>query len=610
MRGDNWSVTIKGIELKGAPGWAPFLCLYILDLGGNKLLINKTNTVLFQGIGANLAQRLEDRGFTSFTPVQEEVLKLEDRRRDMVVRAKTGSGKTLAFLLPLYEEGKVEKGSPRILILSPTRELAQQTAQEAKWLAHGLDTAVATLVGGMDMSAQIRDLRQGASVIVGTPGRTLDHLRRGTLDMERIHTVVLDEGDQMLDLGFRCELEAILDSAASRERTWLFSATIPPEMRKLLKKYLKEPLFLSLVEEGQQHSEIRHKVYQVPHRRRIEGLINVLLWENPKKGLIFCHTKAETADVSRRLSEEGFASACLNGDMTQRERNTVLSAFRKGHIALLVATNVAARGLDVPEIDKVFQLGLPDDVEIFTHRSGRTGRAGERGENMIVLSPQEALMFKSMLQRTSIEVEWFDVPDSEDIRYRQREVEEHILLGGSKDEIKDDILEWAQRLLEMEEPEVLVSRLLEKIDSCRPLGYALKEELHREQIQRSSRGKRTTKTGDAKALGRPRGPATSVLMSLKPSMEWNVGRVLSGICNALNVSGQDVSRIKIRGDSVQIELSPQALRKYKNNSVALEKWGFEKMETSAEKSTKPYLKSGKRERRRTVKDRKDHWRAY
>jgi len=223
------------------------------------------------GIGANLSRRLEERGFTSFTPVQEEVLKLKDRECDMIVRAKTGSGKTLAFLLPLYDEGRLEKGSPRILILSPTRELAQQTAQEAKWLAHGWISSWRRLWAAMDMSAQIRDLRRGASVIVGTPGRTLDHLRKGTLDMESVHTVVLDEGDQMLDMGFRDELEAILDAATSRERTWLFSATMPLEMRKLLKKYLEEPRFLSLVEEGQQHSEIRHKVYQVPHRRKIEG---------------------------------------------------------------------------------------------------------------------------------------------------------------------------------------------------------------------------------------------------------------------------------------------------------------------------------------------------
>ncbi|MDI9390511.1 MAG: DEAD/DEAH box helicase [Synergistota bacterium] len=573
-------------------------------------MTNETCTAFFEGIGANLAQRLEERGFTSFTPVQEEVLKLEDRRCDMIVRAKTGSGKTLAFLLPLYDEGRLEKGSPRILILSPTRELAQQTAQEAKWLAHGLDIVVATLVGGMDMSAQIRDLRRGASVIVGTPGRTLDHLRKGTLDMESVHTVVLDEGDQMLDMGFRDELEAILDAATSRERTWLFSATMPLEMRKLLKKYLEEPRFLSLVEEGQQHSEIRHKVYQVPHRRKIEGLINILLWENPKKGLIFCHTKAETADVSRRLSEEGFAAMCLNGDMTQRERNTVLSAFRKGHIALLVATNVAARGLDVPEIDKVFQLGLPDDVETFTHRSGRTGRAGERGENAIILSPQEALTFKTMLRQTSIEVEWLDAPDSEDIRHRQREMEEHILLGGSEDKIGEDLLEWARRLLETEEPEVLVSRLLEKVDSHRPTGYALKEELRREQAHRSSRSERVPKADDREARVKSRGPATPVRMALKSSREWNVGRVLSGICNALNVSGKDVSRIKIRGDSVQIELSPEALKKYKSNSAALEKWGFAKMEAPAERSPKPYPKSDKRERRRITKDRKDRQKAY
>ncbi len=572
--------------------------------------MNETGTVVFEGIGRELAQRLEKRGFTAFTPVQEEVLKLEDHKKDMIVRAKTGSGKTLAFLLPLYDEGRLEKGSARVVILSPTRELAQQTAREASWLARGRDIDTATLVGGMDMASQIRDLRKGASVIVGTPGRTLDHLKRGTLDLSAAHTVVLDEGDQMLDMGFREELEAILDSAKSRERTWLFSATMPPEMRRLLKKYLVDPRFLSLVEEGQQHSEIRHKVYQVPQRKKIEGLINVLLWENAEKGLVFCHTKAETADISRRLAEEGFTARCLHGDMTQRERNTTLAAFRNGQIGLLVATNVAARGLDVPEIEKVFQFGLPDDMETFTHRSGRTGRAGEEGENVVVLCPKDASKFRGMLRRTSVEAEWLKVPDKEEIKLKHRVERQKDFLNESLEEPSEDIRNWARTLLEEESPEVLVSRLLEEIDRSRRGGYELKEELEKEIARKNTRKKDMGSFSQKGPKRAASASCTTVKLGLLPSKEWNVGRVLSGICNALEVSNKDVAKIDIQGDSAKVGLMPEALEKYDADSRSLKKWGFIKEGISGHPNRRAFPGQGKREQRRSVKNRRDKQRTY
>jgi len=572
--------------------------------------MNETGTIAFEGIGRELAQRLEKRGFTGFTPVQEEVLKLEDHKKDMIVRAKTGSGKTLAFLLPLYDEGRLEKGSARVVILSPTRELAQQTAREASWLGRGQDIETATLVGGMDMSSQIRDLRKGASVIVGTPGRTLDHLKRGTLDLSAVHTVVLDEGDQMLDMGFREELEAILDKAESRERTWLFSATMPPEMRRLLKKYLAEPQFLSLVEEGQQHSEIRHKVYQVPQGKKIEGLINVLLWENAEKGLVFCHTKAETAEISRRLAEEGFAARCLHGDMTQRERNTTLAAFRNGRIALLVATNVAARGLDVPEIEKVFQFGLPDDMETFTHRSGRTGRAGEQGENIVVLCPKDAAKFRGMLRRTEIEAEWLKVPDKEEIKRKHRLERQRGFTGETGGNPSEDIRDWARRLLEEESPEILVARLLEEIDKNTPGGYGLRDDLEKDLSRKSGRKQDFGPTTANRRTRTARSSCKAIRLGLEASRDWNVGRVLSGICNALEISGKDVARIDLQGYSVQVELKPEALKKFHENSGSLEKWGFQKRSETFRQDQETFPHQKKREKRRTEKNRKEKQRIY
>ncbi|GAB1427596.1 hypothetical protein MASR2M17_10230 [Aminivibrio sp.] len=323
---------------------------------------------------------LKKKGFSTPTPVQEKVLERNEFSSDLIVRAKTGSGKTLAFLLPLLQEMELPLSKPSILILSPTRELAQQTAREAEWLSRYLDISVATLVGGLDMAAQIRTLREGAVIVVGTPGRTLDHVNRGTLKTDGIHSVILDEGDHMLDMGFRDELEGILDKLPNRERTWLFSATMPREVRDLSKKYLTSPVSLSLVEDGEQHEDIVHRAYLVPSRHKMEGLVNILLWERPKRGLIFCHTRLETMQVAQRLTSEGFNAGSLHGEMTQRERNAVLSSFKNGHLPLLVATNVAARGLDVDAVTHVIQIGLPDDRDTFIHRSGRTGRAGHGDE--------------------------------------------------------------------------------------------------------------------------------------------------------------------------------------------------------------------------------------
>ena len=317
-----------------------------------------------------LVRALEKKGFHTPTPVQCKVLESDWKERDLIVRARTGSGKTLAFLLPLLQDMCVSERSPRILVLAPTRELAQQTAREAEWLVRFLDVSVVSLVGGLEMSPQLKALREGTAIVVGTPGRTRDHIERGSLKTEGIRCVVLDEGDQMLDMGFREELEAILDALPQERRTWLFSATMPPEVRSLADRYLEDPLTLALAEEGEQHEDILHRVYMIPSRRRFEGLVNILLWEHPKRSLIFCHTRMESIEIAQRLQDEGFNAAALHGDMTQRERNAVLASFKSGSMPCLVATNVAARGLDVEGVSHVIQLGLPDDRETFVHRSG------------------------------------------------------------------------------------------------------------------------------------------------------------------------------------------------------------------------------------------------
>ncbi len=545
------------------------------------------------GLRPELLATLERKQFQNPTPVQEKVLSLDSHNMDLIVRAKTGSGKTLAFLLPLFNEGKVSMGKPRVLVLSPTRELAQQISREAEWLGRDLDVRIATLVGGMDISGQIRDLRRGASLVVGTPGRTLDHIRRGTLKLNEVHTVILDEGDHMLDMGFREELEGILDSIEDRERTWLFSATMPAEVRSLSKRYLKEPEYISLVEDGAQHSDIDHKVYMVPRRCRLDGLVNVLLWAHSKKGLVFCHTRAETMEVSDRLIREGFTACCLHGDMTQRERNTALTSFRSGKVSLLVATNVAARGLDVPGIEHVFQYGLPDDIETFIHRSGRTGRAGHDGENIVVLNPIESRKFRFMIRGTKIKVEWLPVPDGKEIRIKHRKRYEEKILNGSVPS-SEDVRTWAEDLLEREDAVNLVTRLLNLVNKKVPSGYDIQKELQKEMDSRDPRETREKKPVKNARVHHNRGRGTTVTLLMKQKNGWNVGRVLRSVCCALEVDRNEVSQITLNEENIMVDLMPLALDKFQDSASALNRWGLVPTENAAVKTVSNQRNSAKK----------------
>lgn len=427
------------------------------------------------------------------------------------------------------------------------------------------------------MSPQLKALREGATIVVGTPGRTLDHVQRGSLKTANIDSVVLDEGDQMLDMGFREELEGILDALPEERKTWLFSATMPPEVRALAMRYLKDPLTISLVQDGEQHEDIVHRAYMIPSRRRFEGLVNILLWERPKRALIFCHTRMESIEMAQRLQDEGFNAAGLHGDMTQRERNAVLASFKSGSMPYLVATNVAARGLDVEGVTHVIQMGLPDDKDTFVHRSGRTGRAGNEGTNLILLSPTEVARFKMMLRTTQMKVEWQDVPRLELIRTVQREVaEEKLLASQVDDETHGSYLEWASDLLERADAKVLVAKLLDALNSRTAKGYNLNLDLdrERERRQRSGSRERSEYQGERRSSygSRPKGTMTRLRSNQNTGKD--VGRILNALCSALKVERGEVGAIRFKDDHVMVELLPLALARLEQGRAGLARWGL------------------------------------
>jgi len=375
----------------------------------------------FAALGAPepLAAALAARGYETPTPVQEAVLKVADR--DLLVSARTGSGKTVAFglalahqLLPLQNPG-----APLCLVVAPTRELAHQVARELAWLYSS--GRIATCVGGADVGQELRALKGGAHLVVGTPGRLCDHLDRKSLNLGSLKALVLDEADEMLDLGFRDELTRILSSAPAGRRTLMFSATLPPEIEQLAKKYTKDPQRLALSPTSTAHADIEIKAHPIAPRERMHAVVNLLRFYDPPAAIVFCATRDGVTHLTQNLLERGFAAVPLSGELSQAERTRALHALRDGRARVLVATDVAARGLDLPDVSLVIQADPPVNAEVLQHRSGRTGRAGRKGLCAILVPPGARKAVETMLRRAGAKVSFTPPPDADVIRVHDRD---------------------------------------------------------------------------------------------------------------------------------------------------------------------------------------------
>ena len=524
-----------------------------------------------------LLRTLARKGFETPMPVQISIL--EDKsivEGDLLVQAKTGSGKTLAFALPLLNKLDGQTRTPQILVLSPTRELAQQTAREFAWLGADMNVRVATLVGGLDMERQTRSLKEGAVVVVGTPGRVLDHLRRGGFKTEDVHTLVLDEGDHMLDMGFRDELEAIMTSLDKLDRTWLFSATMPQEVVTLARRYLNAPRKISLVADVTQHEHISQRTYVIPARRRFEGLANVLLWENPSRAVLFCATRAETQDIADRLCDMGFRACAIHGDMSQRERNNALSSLRGGRVSILVATDVAARGLDIDAVSHVIQFGLPSNLEAFVHRSGRTGRAGNEGCNLVLLTAREIRQFKQMIHGSNLHMQIIPAPDAGEIEGQFRARFEGSIAEHALD--SEEFLSWADAILQKDDARAMLAGLLAKASAEQPQGYTIGADVDAELNREKGRRDAAPASGDVKGKRRfqkEEAPGGMIIQFAQGRADgWEVGALLGALCRSLNIRREDVGNIRLRDTSALVELSPKAVALLESRKSRLEDEGL------------------------------------
>ena len=379
------------------------------------------------GLSPLLSEAIAARGYTSLTPVQSAVAAEESRGRDLLVSAQTGSGKTVAFGLGMADslfgdDARLpQPGAPLALVIAPTRELALQVSRELRWLYEKAHATVATCVGGMDPSRERRALYQGAQIVVGTPGRLRDHLERGALDLSALRVAVLDEADEMLDMGFRDDLEEILDAAPQDRRTFLFSATLPKPIVSMAKRYQRDALRISTVGEDRGHGDIDYQAVTVSPAEIEHAVVNLLRFHEAETAILFCATRDNVRHLHSTLIERGFKAVALSGEHSQNERNAAMQALRDQRARVCVATDVAARGLDLPSLSLVIHVELPRDAEVLQHRSGRTGRAGRKGTAILLVPYPRRKRVDSMLRYAKIQATWTDPPSAEDINAKDRE---------------------------------------------------------------------------------------------------------------------------------------------------------------------------------------------
>jgi ATP-dependent RNA helicase DeaD len=422
--------------------------------------LSPTPTVGFAALGLStpIVSAVAAVGYEEATPIQREAIPILLTGRDLVGQAGTGTGKTAAFTLPLLHRlaarprGKDSSATAvRGLILVPTRELAMQVAEAVHKYAKGLPLPVVPLYGGASMEQQIRALRRGAAVVVATPGRALDHLRRGTLDLSALESLVLDEADEMLDMGFADDLEAILSSTPTSRQTALFAATMAPRIQAVATKHLKDPARVTIAREkvaAGKVPRVRQVAYLVARDHKAAALDRVLEYENPTSAIIFCRTRIEVDELTDTLDAHGYSAHALHGGMEQRQRDRVMQAFRAGQADVLVATDVAARGLDIDHISHVINFDVPSAPEVYVHRIGRTGRIGRAGVAISLVDPREHRFVRNIQSLTKQKIEVQALPSLADLQAKRLEATRAALReaieGGGLEQMREVVAALAQ----------------------------------------------------------------------------------------------------------------------------------------------------------------------
>ena len=387
-------------------------------------------------LSRKVLQALREMGFEEPSPIQAQTIPLTLEGHDVIGQAQTGTGKTAAFGIPTVEKITEKIHKVQALILTPTRELAIQTAEELNKIGKFKRVRTLPIYGGQAIDRQIRALKRGVHIVVGTPGRLLDHLNRGTLDLETVHTLVLDEADEMLDMGFIDDIENIIRQIPDGRQTLLFSATMPAPIEKLSRRYMQHPKRITITKENLTVPLIDQLYYET--REKFEGLCRVLDVEETGKLIIFCRTKRAVDDLTASLDARGYSAGGLHGDLSQIQRDRVMKRFREGRIDILIATDVAARGIDIDDITHVINYDIPQDHESYVHRIGRTGRAGRKGVAMTFIEPKEYRQLRLIMKLAHTKIQRKELPTASDLLERQKDLVQERLIKTLQQNHYDD----------------------------------------------------------------------------------------------------------------------------------------------------------------------------
>jgi len=517
---------------------------------------------------------LADRSYDSPTPVQIAVLADDAVDRDLLVSAQTGSGKTVAYGLAIAKDllDGVERfgraAAPLALIVAPTRELALQVHRELAWLYQYADGRVVSCVGGMDPRREQRELAAGAHIVVGTPGRLCDHLRRGHLDISELKAVVLDEADEMLNLGFREDMEFILKTTPDTRRTLLFSATFPRGIVALAKQYQQQAFRIEVAGDEGGHADIDYRAIRIALGDVEHAVVNVLRFFESPSALVFCNTRDAVRHLQAALLERGFSVVALSGELTQNERTQALQALRDGRSRVCVATDVAARGIDLPSLDLVIHADLPNDAEVMQHRSGRTGRAGRKGVSILLVPPARKRRAELLLNMAGIDAIWGTAPQADEIRKLDHERMLHDAVFA--EETTADDLTLARALLAERSPEDIAAALARLYRARLPSPEDSLDPGERSGRSREDRGReqnvRTTDGDDRPARPRAKTGKSSARHGMAEASVWfraAIGRrknaearwLLPMICRRGGIDKHDIGAIRILDTTTEFEIS-------------------------------------------------------
>ncbi len=493
-----------------------------------------------------LLDALAERGYDTMTAVQEAVTKPELAGADLLVSAQTGSGKTVGFGLAIGdtllagEERLGAAGAPLALIVAPTRELALQVMRELGWLYAKTGAVVASCVGGTDMRDERRALDRGAHLVVGTPGRLRDHIQRGSLQMGSLRAIVLDEADEMLDLGFREDLEFMLAEAPEDRRTLMFSATVPPAIARLATQYQRDAVRVQTTSSREQHADIAYQALTVSPIDAENAIINTLLYHDSQNAIVFCNTRAAVTHLTARLSNRGFHVVALSGELTQKERTHALQAMRDGRARVCVATDVAARGIDLPNLELVIHAELPSNGETLLHRSGRTGRAGRKGVSALIVTPKLRNKADRLLKTARVVADWRLAATADEIAAQEQER----LLNDPvwTDEVSEEVAEFAAKLAEMHSAERIAAAYLKLYKSRR----SAPEELAAVDTPAPRKEKQE--------FGPSRWFSLSVGRDARAEARW----LLPMLCKAGGIDKSAIGAIRIRDDESFVEIAESA----------------------------------------------------